>query len=181
MLHSLKSASLAGRMFRNQLLGLSLLSLSFVCSAATVIIANADFKGEWTFNEQKSKLAEGRFRMNAQKLKVTQEGDALVVERTSASPNGESFVTTEKLTFDGKTAESTAFGNSKKKSTATWSQDGQQMTINSTINVDMNGNQFEIKIVEVWKLIDGGKSISVDYTSTSTRGTSTNTFVYDKA
>lgn len=157
-----------------------MLSLLFVCSAATTIIANADFKGDWTFNEQKSKLAEGRFRMNAQKIKVTQDGDALVVERTSASPNGETMTSTEKLTFDGKPAESTVFNNSKKKSTASWSQDGQQMTINSTINVDMNGNQFEIKVVEVWKLIDGGKSLSVDYTSTSTRGTSTNTFVYDK-
>lgn len=181
MLKLSKSTASTGSMFRKNFIGLSLLGLLLICSAATAIVANADFKGDWTFNEQKSKLAEGRFRMNAQKLKVTQEGDALVVERTSASPNGESFVSTEKLTFDGKSAESTAFGNSKKKSTASWSQDGQQMTINSTINVDMNGNQFEIKIVEVWKLIDGGKSLSVDYTSTSTRGTSTNTFVYDKA
>jgi hypothetical protein len=39
---------------------------------------------------------------------------------------------------------------------------------------------MEIKVVEIWKLIDDGKSLSIDYTSTSPRGTSTNTFVYDK-
>src|SRR5438105_162678 len=157
-----------------------LIGLASICSAAAVIKMNADFKGEWTFNEQKSKLAEGRFRMNAQKIKVSQEGDAMVIERTSASPNGDNLTSTEKLTFDGKTTESTAFGNSKKKSAATWSQDGQQLTINSTIVFERDGNQFEVKIVEVWKLIDNGKSLSIDYTSTSPRGTSNNTFVYDK-
>lgn len=47
---------------------LTLLFIGFtsICSAASIIVANADFKGDWTFNEQKSKLGEGR-RMNALK------------------------------------------------------------------------------------------------------------------
>jgi hypothetical protein len=159
---------------------LLVLLVSAVCANASVIFANADFKGEWSFNEQKSKIAEGRFRMNAQKIKVSNEGGALVIERQSTTPNGDNFTTSEKLTFDGKTAESTSFGNSKRKSTASWSQDGKQMTINSTIAFERDGNQFEVKITEVWKLSDDGKSLSIDYTSESQMGTSNNTFVYDK-
>ncbi|MEO5998515.1 MAG: hypothetical protein ABIN89_17290 [Chitinophagaceae bacterium] len=176
----LKSGISYNRIFRKKFMWILAFSLTSICSAAAIIIATADFKGEWTFNEQKSKLAEGRFRMNAQKIKVTQDGDALSIERTSTSQNGDNLVSTEKLTFDGKTSESTAFGSSKKKSTASWSADGQQMTINSTIVFERDGNSTEIKIVEVWKLITDGKSLSVDYTSTSARGTSSNTFVYDK-
>ncbi len=175
-----RSGSSLTRIFRNNFIWILALSLTSICSAAAIIIANADFKGDWTFNEQKSKLAEGRFRMNAQKIKVTQDGESLAIERTSTSQNGDPIVSTEKLTFDGKAVESIAFGTSKKKSTAAWSADGQQMTINSTIVFERDGNSTEIKIVEVWKLIDGGKSLSIDYTATSPRGTSTNTFVYDK-
>ncbi len=181
MIASLKSGSRAKRLLRYNFIWLFLLSLSAVCNAAPIILANADFKGDWTYNEKKSKLAEGRFRMNAQKIKVSADGDAMAIERTSASQNGDNVVTSEKLTFDGKTTESTGFANSKKKSTATWSSDGQIMTINATTAFERDGNTMEIKTVEVWKLIDGGKSLSIESTSTSQRGTTTNTFVYDKA
>lgn len=156
-----------------------LAGLAILGTAATVIV-NADFKGEWTFNEKKSKLSEGRFRMNAQKIKVTADGEALVIERTMNAPNGESRTTTEKITTDGKPAESTVFGNSKKVSTAAWSASGEELTINGTINFERDGNSFEIKTVEIWKLLEGGKALSLETTSTSPRGETRNTFVYDK-
>ncbi|MEO6914767.1 MAG: hypothetical protein ABI151_03180 [Chitinophagaceae bacterium] len=158
----------------------ALAALVVLTTSATILYYNADFKGEWTFNEKKSKLGEGRFRMNASKLKVTQDGDALGIERTNASPNGETIVSPEKITFDGKASESTVFGNAKKTSTGSWSSDGQSMTINSTILFDFNGNSMEVKGVEVWKLLDDGKTLSIATTTTSQRGTVENTFVYDK-
>ncbi|WP_315814318.1 hypothetical protein [Paraflavitalea speifideaquila] len=86
----------------------------------------------------------------------------------------------KKITTDGKPAESTVFGNSKKVSTASWSASGEELTINSTTNFERDGNTFEIKAVEIWKLQDGGKSLSIDNTTTSPRGETKNTFVYDK-
>ena len=156
-----------------------LCAAAFVGTAA-VLIFNADFKGEWTFNEGKSKLAEGRFRMNASNLKVSADGDALVIVRTATPPQGEPFTSTEKITFDGKPTESTVFGNAKKVSTAKWSDNGEELTINSTTNFDRNGQTFELKSVEIWKLTDGGKALTLDVTSTSPRGETKNTFVYDK-
>lgn len=164
---------------KSKLAALVLAGLALVTTAATVIV-NADFKGEWSFNEGKSKLSEGRFRMNAQTIKVSADGAALVIERTSATPNGETRTTTEKITTDGKPSESTVFGNSKKVSTAAWSTSGEELTINSTTNFERDGNTFEIKSVEIWKLLDGGKTLSLDVTTTSPRGETKNTFVYDK-
>ena len=149
-------------------------------STAAFVIAKADFKGDWAFNEGKSKLGEGRFRAAPQKMKVTGEGESVTIERTSNTPNGETMTSFEKLSFDGKAAESTVFGSMKRSSVGAWSANGEEMTINSTISGERNGQTFEFKVTEVWKLLDGGKTLSIDYTSVSQRGTNNQTFVYDK-
>lgn len=164
---------------KSRLAAIVLAGIAIMGTAATIIV-NADFKGEWTFNEKKSTLSEGRFRMNAQKIKVSADGDAIAIERTSNTPNGEARTSSEKITTDGKPSESTVFGNNKKVSTAAWSASGEELTIKSTTNFERDGNTIEIKSVEIWKLLDGGKALSIEATSTSPRGETKNTFVYDK-
>ena len=152
--------------------------VTIISTSATIIKFKPDFKGEWAFNEQKSKLPEGGFRMNASKLKVTPDGDGIAIERTSTGPNGDN-VSTDKIAFDGKTTESTAFGNSKKKSTAAWSADGNQLIINSSIAFERDGNAMEFKTVETWKLVDE-KTLSIESKTSSPNGDRTSTLVYDK-
>jgi hypothetical protein len=156
------------------------MALLLVGTTAAFVLRKADFKGDWTFNEGKSKLGEGRFRMAPQKLKVTSEGESVTIERTNNTPNGETATSSEKLTFDGKATESTVFGSAKKSSVASWTANGEELTINSTLNFERDGQSFEVKTTEVWKLLDGGKTLSIDYTSVSQRGTNNQTFVYDK-
>jgi hypothetical protein len=156
------------------------MALLLVGTTAAFVLRKADFKGDWTFNEGKSKLGEGRFRMAPQKLKVTNEGESVTIERTNNTPNGETATSSEKLTFDGKATESTVFGSAKKSSVASWTANGEELTINSTLNFERDGQSFEVKTTEVWKLLDGGKTLSIDYTSVSQRGTNNQTFVYDK-
>ena len=67
------------------------------------------------------------------------------------------------------------------KSTARWSDDGQTMTVNSVRSFDENGETADFKVTEVWKLINDGKSISVQVNSSSTSGENTMKLVYDKA
>jgi len=90
-----------------------LFGLPVLCSAA-LIIANANFAGEWTFNESKSKLGDAQFRMAPTTLKVSQDANGIAIDRTNNTPQGQSFTSTDKLTFDGKEATGTAFGNSKR-------------------------------------------------------------------
>jgi hypothetical protein len=158
----------------------TILSAASVAATAAVLIFNADFSGTWSFNEGKSKLAEGRFRMNATTLKVTGDANGLSIDRTSTPPQGDPVTSTEKITFDGKPSESTGFRNSKKVSTAKWSADGKELTISATTTFEGNGQTFELKSTEVWKLSEDGKTLTLDVTSTSPRGETKNTFVYDK-
>ncbi|MCU7551192.1 hypothetical protein OCK74_18875 [Chitinophagaceae bacterium LB-8] len=155
----------------------------FIClsTTAAVLFANADLSGEWKLNEQKSELGQFGGRMAARKLKVSSQADAISIERTSVTQNGEERTTSEKLTFDGKETETTVFGNNKKKSTAKWSDDGQTLNINSVMVFDRNGEQMEIKVAEAWKLTENGQVLSVESTSTSSRGTNTLKLVYEKA
>ncbi len=150
-----------------------------IMSVAATAKESANFAGDWTLNEQKSELGDFGGRMVAKKLKVTQTADAITEEKTS-SFNGQERKTTEKLTLDGKESENAGFGNSKKKSTAKWSDDGQTLMVNSTTTMDRNGETMEIKGTETWKLLDGGKTLSVETTSTSPRGTFTVKAMYEK-
>jgi hypothetical protein len=150
-----------------------------VCSSYTVK-ESANFSGDWTLNEQKSDLGEMGARIAPKKLKITQTVDALTADKTS-SFNGEERKTTEKLSLDGKELENTVFGNSKKKSTTKWADDGQTLTVSSNTAFERNGETMEIKGIENWKLLDGGKTLSIESTSVSTRGTFAVKAIYEKS
>ena len=161
-------------------IGLLAIAILFVGSTAAYVITKADFKGDWSYNESKSKVGESRFRRPAAKIKVSGEGESITIERSGTNQNGESVTQSEKLTFDGKASESTVFGSMKRSSVASWSANGEEMNINSTISGERNGQTFEIKIAEVWKLTDGGKSLTIDSKSTTPNGEVSQTLVYDK-
>ena len=149
-----------------------------ICSAHTVR-ENASFAGDWTLNEAKSELGEMAGRVPT-KLKVTQAADAITTERTSTF-NGEERKTTEKITLDGKESENTVFGTSKKKSIAKWAADGQALDFTSTILFERDGQTTEIKGTENWKLSDGGKTLTIESTSASPRGSFKAKAVYAKS
>ncbi|HVG42208.1 MAG TPA: hypothetical protein VM888_11410 [Chitinophagaceae bacterium] len=159
---------------------LSAIAFAAISSAATILYAAANFSGEWKLNEQKSELGQFGGRMAARKMVITGQAENLSIQRSSTSQDGQEVNTSEKLTFDGKPSESTVFGNSKKSSSSKWSDDGQTLNVASTIILDRNGETIEIKVTEVWKLIDGGNALSIESTSNSTFGTNTMKLVYDK-
>jgi hypothetical protein len=159
---------------------------TFVAMGAFALVAMAakpaaktNFSGTWTLNEQKSDLGQFGGRMTPKTLKLEQKDDALSVVRVS-NFNGEERTMTEKLSFDGKENESTVFGNSKKKSTSKWSDDGQTLTVNSVINFERDGQTMEIKTTETWKLLNDGQTLSLESNSTSQMGTNTVKALYDK-
>ncbi|MDB5191385.1 MAG: hypothetical protein JWQ96_948 [Segetibacter sp.] len=159
---------------------LSALALTTISAIAAIKYANANFSGDYTLNEGKSTLGQFGARMSAKKLKVDGQAESMTVTRTITGQNGDN-TTTEKLTFDGKPSESTVFGNNKKYSTAKWSEDGQTLTVNSSMTFERNGEKMEFKATEVWKLAEDGKTLTIETTSTSSRGTNTTKLVYDKA
>jgi hypothetical protein len=138
----------------------------------------ANFSGEWKLNEGKSELGDFGGRFAARTIKVEQKDDAITISKTAPSFQGGDVTTTETLGFDGKVSETTVFGNSTKKSTAGWSDDGQTLTITYIIAFERNGQTSEFKGTETWTLKDG--ALSLVTVSSSPRGDNTTKAVYEK-
>lgn len=153
-----------------------------ICTSAT-IVNSVNFSGEWKLNESKSDLGQFGGRGAARTIKIaSSDANSISIERISTNPqSGEQVSRTETLTYDGKEAESKGgFGNSTRKATAKWSDDGQSMVINAVSTFDRNGEKMEIKQKETWKLGDGGQTLTIEASSSSSFGESTMKLVYEK-
>jgi hypothetical protein len=139
----------------------------------------ANFSGEWKLNEGKSDL--GQFAAFAPRtIKVEQKADSITITKTAPSFNGDDVTITETLPFDGKEVESTIFGNSKRKASGKWSDDGQTFTITFNLMLDFNGQTTEVKGTEAWVLADGGKTLVSQNNSSSSFGDIAAKGVYEK-
>ncbi len=161
-----------------------LLTIAFLVSFFLVPMSSyaqsgkVNFSGEWSFNESKSNMGEGRFQISL-KLIIKQEGNNLTIERLQKGRDGQEMKFTQKLTLDGKESENTTRRGTK-KSVVTWSDDGKALTIKSIMVFDRGGEIFEMKSIELWKLTDGGKNLSIKSSASTPRGERKTTFVYDK-
>ncbi|HEY9533262.1 MAG TPA: hypothetical protein VIQ77_01950 [Mucilaginibacter sp.] len=154
----------------------------------------ADFSGEWKFNKSKSEFV-GQFplcifgndRMRSKTMEIVGYKHFLTVNAASSSSDGALVTRQYELIFDGKKREATYIGNPRDKSTARWSDDGQTMIVNSARTMtdpvspfNTYGKTEDIKVTEVWKLINAGKSISIQVKSQSSSGENNMKLIYDK-
>ena len=162
-------------MKRCLLLGISVMMLSATWGK------NADFSGQWTLNESKSEM--GQFAMIVPlKIDANDKTDSIsITKETPGFDGGGMNKVTEILGFKGKEVESIVPpGNSKRKASAKWSEDGQTLTITYSIMLDFNGETSEVKGTEVWTLVDGGKALTVTSTSSSSFGENAFKGYYEK-
>lgn len=143
-----------------------------------------NFSGEWKLNKSKSELA-GKFpvcifwegdRVFSKTMKIAGYQDFITVQVTSSSPEWPPVKTKEKLIFDSKEIETTVFGRPREQSAARWSDDGLTMIVNSFKSFYTKGKDPDIKVKEVWKLINDGKSLSVQVNA----GEDIRKLVYDR-
>jgi hypothetical protein len=159
--------------------GIILTCMLFISSFIYAQDTKTDFSGSWKLNEGKSQIGEGRGRMAASKMKITQDATSLSNEKTSVRQSGEEVTTIEKVTFDGKEYDNSA-NNRKRKSIASWSADGKALTINSVTTFERDGNSMEIKSVDVYKT-GSDNTLIVESSSSSSRGDFKATLTYEKA
>jgi hypothetical protein len=139
-----------------------------------------DYSGTWGFNEAKSNLGDGGFRIAATTLVIAQKGNEMVIDRTQTSYEGEVIKTNEKYTLDGKECSNTGMMNSVRKSTVNWSEDKKSLTINTAITVDRDGEKLEMKSSEVLKISADSKVLTIESDFSSPWGDMKTTLVYDK-
>jgi hypothetical protein len=132
------------------------------------IFAQADFSGNWVFNQSKSVFPQGPDGqgggpggpggpMGGGGMTVTKDSKTLTVNQTMQSPDGE-IKMTSKYNLDGTVSENNMFMDMKSKSTLTWSADKKSIAIVSTMVSDMG----EMKTTETWKLSDDGKTLLIE-------------------
>jgi hypothetical protein len=156
----------------------ALLIPSVLLFSFTTVADRANFSGEWKLDESKSELGDFGGRV-ARSLKVDQKDNAITITRTSPGFNGGDPVTTATtLTYDGKITESEGFGGSKRKSTASWTDDA-TLSINTTTTFERDGQTSEFKSSETWTVTKDGL-LSVVAHSNSPRGESTTKAIYKK-
>jgi hypothetical protein len=156
-----------------------LIALTIMISSVSFGQGAVNFSGSWAFNESKSNLGEGGPRMVSQTLVIVQDATTFSLERAFTGQDGTERKMSEKYTLDGKESVNPVF-NTTKKSTATWSADKKSLTVSSNMVFEMNGEKNEIKTVEIYKLADGDKTLTIDSQSTSSMGERKATLVYNK-
>lgn len=176
---------------RNVLSCLIILLTGVICLAVQAQQKNdthrTSFSGEWNLNEAKSGiedfpvciLGEGD-RIRSKRMRIAEKETFLLVESTSSSSDGPPITRQEKLAFNGKESKTTIVGWPREMSTAKLSNDGQTMTVIFSRSFQNSGEKADFIVTEVWKLINGGKSISIHVNSKSTDGERAMTLVYDK-
>ena len=117
--------------------------------------------------------------MISQNISIAQKANSFKLERSFTGQDGNERKISETYTLDGKESVNPVF-NASKKSIAEWSSDKESLVVSSILVFEMNGESTQIKTVEVYKLAQAGKSLSIDSRSTSSMGERKTLLVYDK-
>jgi hypothetical protein len=141
--------------------------------SSSLIAQVPDFSGSWKLNSEKSKL-NAEFSFAPKEIIITQAGNDFTVEKHSSFQDQE-FVTTDKLTLDGKECINVGFQDTQKKSTAIWSDNKTSLKVISKMSI---GDGGDMTITEVYKM--DGSNMVLESLASSSYGDLNETIVYDK-
>ncbi|MCA1629443.1 MAG: hypothetical protein LC785_07020 [Acidobacteria bacterium] len=159
----------------------SLAASFFLASVAAAAAAKADFSGTWVLDVSKS---EGVPQGYEQTITVKQDGDKITTDVKMKSPQGERAIT-DGYVVDGKEVE---FTNTmlrgmtgKGKRTTKWSADGNGIEISEVTDaVTPDGETAKIKAARKWTLSADGKTLTIEQTLDTPRGSQTTKRVFNK-
>jgi recombinational DNA repair protein RecR len=148
-----------------------LLALSMI-SVATMG-EGTNFSGTWKLNNEKSILFD-QFSLAPTQVIVTQTADTLTVEK-HGNFQGTEYVTKDRISLDGKECVNIGWMNSKKTSTAAWSEDGKILTISSKLPTQ---DQGEATTKEVYQMVES--NLKLELNAASSMGEMSETYLLDK-
>ncbi len=141
----------------------------------------SDFLGEWTLDEEKSKLEDAGTGNLPYKIKIIQKEKDIAIERIRLSEYADDMFVKEDLLLNGGEKEFLSpFGNAPGTIKAYSSEKGDTLFVDSKISFKNAGKTNEWITKEVWTIQDQGKVLSVRQTSAMFRGKKTITAIFDK-
>jgi hypothetical protein len=147
--------------------------IAFTMVSMTGMGQVADFSGTWTLNKDKSTLFE-QFSLAPSQLILIQTADSLTVEKHGTF-EGTDYVSKDKFSLDGKESVNPGMMNSKKTSTAVWSEDGKILTISSKLPTQ---DQGEATTKEVYQMVES--NLKLELSAASSMGEMSETYLLDK-
>ena len=144
---------------------LTLFLIGIISGASTF---KADFSGTWTFDPLKSNLPESGM-MAPIKMTITQEKNAIVIQRIWRNQQNENIAMTDNIPFDGKETSGTGFANSTRRSSMAW-ESGDTFRIKMTVQGTFEGKAFHVGIAEKWTLSSDRNTLTIDRESNGSRG-----------
>ena len=167
--------------FSTKLTGLFTITAAIlILNSATAFAQKANFTGTWKYSTEKSTASENGFRMSPKQITSVQDELKLNSERVMSGRDGEDMIVKDIITLDGKECENVAFQDIKKKSIATWSDDGKTLTIKSSMDFDNNGETMTFRWSETLTLGAEGKTLLLETTSVMGENEVKEKSVYDK-
>jgi mannan endo-1,4-beta-mannosidase len=141
--------------------------------------APADFSGSWVLNEDKSELGRMGAASAPARLDLVERGNELSIRTTRVVEYGDDQVTDEKLTLDG-TESTSQFMNSPRVSKARVSDGGNQVVLESVVTFTWGPPGSKMTMKETWRLLDGGKELSIQRHTSSFRGEQDSSMIFEK-
>jgi mannan endo-1,4-beta-mannosidase len=139
----------------------------------------ADFTGSWVINEDKSDFGRMGAGLAPARLDVVQKDNLLTIQTTRTSEYADDQVTEEKLALDGSEAKS-EFMNSPRVTTTRRSADGRTILMDSVISFSRGAPGAKMTTKDIWQLLDGGRTLSIQRTMTGFRGEQNLTLIFDR-
>jgi len=147
--------------------------IAFTMASLAGMAQVSDFSGTWKLNSEKSTLFE-QFSLAPSQLILTQTADSLTVEK-HGNFQGTDYVTKDKFSLDGKECINPGMMDSKKTSTAVWSEDGKILTISSKLPTQ---DQGEATIKEVYQMVEN--NLKLELNAASSMGEMAEIYLLDK-
>ena len=139
----------------------------------------ADFSGDWVIDEDRSSFGNMGAGFAPARIEVVQKEGKLSVKTTRITEMTDDQVTEETLSLDGSESKS-QFMNSPRVTRAHLSDARDEIAINSTVSFAWAGNGAKMTVNETWRLLDGGRRLSIKRSSSSPRGNQEMTMIFDK-
>jgi mannan endo-1,4-beta-mannosidase len=139
----------------------------------------ADFTGSWVLDEDKSDLGQMGAGSAPARLDVAQSPNAISIKTTRVVEYAEDQTSEETFTLDGAESKS-EFMNSPRLTKARLTPAGDAAVFDSVIAFTWGAPGSKMMMTDTWKLLEGGKELSIERSVSSPRGNQKLTMVFDK-
>jgi hypothetical protein len=143
----------------------------FALAMGLASAAPANFAGTWGLDKAKSEGLPQQMANADQTMVVTQDAKQFSYTTTVTVDGQARPATTSTYNLDGSETTAEIQGRMPGKATrkAKWVSDS-LLELNEVRNVNVQGNDIQIKTTEHWELADGGKTLKVHRTSETPQG-----------